>query len=307
VPGGGLFGISGVESGKAAPLTGGPPGVELHTTVDELPSGDTGAVVPVALPTIVVGMVPSGLDDIIAVDGIIVVDGIAIAGGVAALLPGMNVETGFGPVDDVSAGLAAVEGGAAATMDDDTGTVEPGKSVMNDVAGCADSIRNDAVVLPVAAVDVEADAVDVVDVVEIDGAVPVVPPIADMETTGTVGVPGAICPVGAAQATTVPGAEGSDASGTGASVVSGAPGCSVAENGLGPLSGDVTIVPGVDESPMAVVPMVETCATQAVQPISRTAAVNSKRRMATTLPYRSSSSAACARRPCCPPPGRSSD
>jgi hypothetical protein len=53
---------------------------------------------------------------------------------------------------------------------------------------------------------------------------------------------------------------GSEASGTGASVVSGTAGWVVAENGLGPLSGDVTIAPGVDERPMAVVPMVETCA-----------------------------------------------
>jgi hypothetical protein len=58
----------------------------------------------------------------------------------------------------------------------------------------------------------------------------------------------------------VPGAVGSEASGTGANVVSGTPGWVVAENGLGPLSGEVTMVPGVDESPMAVVPMVETCA-----------------------------------------------
>ena len=42
VPGGGVAGIAGVESGKAAPLVGGPPGVELHTVVDELPTGDSG-------------------------------------------------------------------------------------------------------------------------------------------------------------------------------------------------------------------------------------------------------------------------
>jgi len=80
-----------------------------------------------------------------------------------------------------------------------------------------------------------------------------------MEATGTAGVPGVICPVGAEQVTTVPGVVGSEASGTGANVVTGAAWV-VAENGLGPLSGEVTIVPGVDESPMAVVPMVETCA-----------------------------------------------
>jgi hypothetical protein len=49
VPGGGLVEISGVESGKAAPLVGGPPGVELQTMVDELPTGDTGDMIPVVL------------------------------------------------------------------------------------------------------------------------------------------------------------------------------------------------------------------------------------------------------------------
>jgi len=104
-----------------------------------------------------------------------------------------------------------------------------------------------------------------------------------MDVTGTAGVPGAICPVGVAQVTTVPGVVGSEASGTGASVVSGVPGWVVVENGLGPLSGDVTIVPGVDARPMAVVPMVETCARQAPQPNSRMAVVNSKRRIAIAL------------------------
>jgi hypothetical protein len=58
----------------------------------------------------------------------------------------------------------------------------------------------------------------------------------------------------------VPGAVGSSASGTGANVVSGAAGWVVDENGLGPYRGDETIAPGVDGRPMAVVPMVETCA-----------------------------------------------
>lgn len=82
------------------------------------------------------------------------------------------------------------------------------------------------------------------------------------------------------QVTTVPGIAGSEASGTGANVVSGAPGWVIAENGLGPLSGDVTIVPGVDESPIAVVPMVDTCARLALPPNSRAAAMNIKRRIA---------------------------
>ena len=88
-----------------------------------------------------------------------------------------------------------------------------------------------------------------------------------------------ICPVGVEQVTTVPGVVGSEASGTAANVVTGVPGCVVAENGLGPFSGDVTIAPGVDERPMAVLPMVETCARQAVQPASMAAVVYSKRRI----------------------------
>jgi hypothetical protein len=82
------------------------------------------------------------------------------------------------------------------------------------------------------------------------------------------------------QVTTVPGVVGSEASGTGASVVSAAPGWVVAENGLGPLSAEVTIAPGVDGSPIAVLPMVEICARQVLQPNSRAVAVNIKRRMA---------------------------
>jgi hypothetical protein len=57
----------------------------------------------------------------------------------------------------------------------------------------------------------------------------------------------------------------------------------VAENGPGPLSGEVTIVPGVEGRPMAVVPMVETCARPALPPASKIAVVNSKRRIAMAL------------------------
>jgi hypothetical protein len=115
---------------------------------------------------------------------------------------------------------------------------------------------------------------------DIDGIVPVTPAVDDMDITGTASVPGVICPVGVEQVTTVPGVVGSEANGSGASVVSGAPGWVVAENGLGPLSGEVTIAAGVDGRPMAVVPRVETCARLALQPNSRTTAVNSKRRIA---------------------------
>jgi hypothetical protein len=276
VPSGGLLGTSGVESGKAAPLVGGPPGVELHTVVDELPSGDTGNVVPVLLPTIGVGMVPNGVAGIIAVDVIVVVDGVIVA-----VLPAMDVETVLGTVDGVGTGVAAMEGGGGAGIVGvgGTGMVEPGIVDMNDVAGCADS-KNGAVVPSVVDVEEVAGTADVVGAADVDGIDPVVPPVADTDVTGTAGVPGAICPVGVEQVTTVPGVVGSEARGTGASVVSGAPGWVVAENGLGPLSGDVTIVPGVDGRPMAVLPMVETCARQAWAPNSSVAAVNSERRIA---------------------------
>jgi hypothetical protein len=192
VPSGRLAGICGVESGKAAPLVGGPPGVELHTVVEGLPSRDVGDRVPVVLPKLGVAIVPNGAADVIAVDVMVV-----------AVLP----------ADD-------------------------------------------------------------------DGVVPVVPPVADIAVTVTVGVAGAICPDGVEQVTTVPGVVGSEASGSGASVVAGAPGWVAAANGLGPLSGEDSIVPGVVERPMAVVPMVETCARLTSQPNSRAVAVNSKRRIA---------------------------
>jgi hypothetical protein len=152
---------------------------------------------------------------------------------------------------------------------------------MNDVAGCADSVSSGATVLAVAEVGGLAGAANVVAAADIDGGAPIAVPDAVMEVIGTAGVPGAICPVGAEHVTAVPGVVGSEASGTGANVVSGAPGWVVAENGLGPLSGEVTIVPGVDGSPMAVVPMVETCARLALQPDNRIAVITNKLRMAT--------------------------
>jgi len=278
VPGEGLLGTSGIESGKAAPLVGGPPGVELHTVVDALPSGDTGDMVPVVLPTFGAGMVPNGLAGISAVDDIVVVDDVVVA-----VLPAMDVEIVPGSVDGVGTSAAVMEGGGSAGIagGGGAGMVVPGIVDRNDEAGCADSVSIDAVVLSV--VDEVAGTADIVGAAATGGIVPIVTLVADMDVTGTAGVPGAICPVGVAQVTTVPGVVGSEASGTGASVVSGVPGWVVVENGLGPLSGDVTIVPGVDARPMAVVPMVETCARQAPQPNSRMAVVNSKRRIAIAL------------------------
>jgi hypothetical protein len=93
------------RSGKAAPLVAGPPGVELHTAADELPSGDTGDVVPVVLPTNVVGMVPNGIAGIIAVGRVVMVDDI-----IMAVVPGLDVKTVFGPADGVDTDGAVIEG-----------------------------------------------------------------------------------------------------------------------------------------------------------------------------------------------------
>jgi len=263
VPGAGLFGTSGVESGRAAPLVGGPPGVELHTVVDEVPSGEAGDMVPVVLPTKGVGMVPR--TGVITLDGI-VPDGVVVV----VVLPALNVETVPGTVDGAAVAPMEGDGEASAPMAEDcTGMVELGKSDRNDEAGCADSASGGAMALPVVGV-AEAAAV------AIGGIVPV-----DIGVTVTVGVPGAICPVGVEQVTAVPGVVGFEVNGSGARVVSATPGWVVAENGLGPLSGDETIAPGVDGRPMAVVPMVDTCARQTLQPASKIAVVvSSKRRIA---------------------------
>jgi hypothetical protein len=83
VPGGGLAGMVGVDSGNAAPLVGGPPGVELHTVLDGLPIGDTGDVVPVPLPTAEKEMVPMGFDDIAIV--VVVIAAVPLVGAEAAM------------------------------------------------------------------------------------------------------------------------------------------------------------------------------------------------------------------------------
>jgi hypothetical protein len=194
-----------------------------------------------------------------------------------AVVPGMDVGIAPSAVDDVGMDGTAMEGGGRGATPGGGGkpSVEPGRKVMNDVPGCVNSVRYGVPVL----VEVEevTGTADVVGAADIDGGVAVVAAIDDVEVTGTVGVPGAICPVGVEQVTTVPGVVGSEASGTGASVVSAAPGCVVEENGLGPLSGDVTIAPGVDGRPMAVVPRVETCARLVLQPNSRATVVDSRR------------------------------
>jgi hypothetical protein len=201
---------------------------------------------PVVVMTIGVGMVPNGAAGVITA-----------------------VEAGLGAIDDVGTGIAAMEGDGGVCLTGNSGAGMP----------TSETIGTAMTVLPFAEVEELAGIVDVVGAADIAGVIPPVPTIDDSEVTGTAGVPGVICPIGVEQVTTVPGIVGSEASGTGANVVPGAPGWVVAENGLGPLSGEVTIAPGVDESPMAVVPMVETCARQTLGPNSSTTAMNSKRRI----------------------------
>ena len=62
----GLLGISAVESGRAAPLIGGPPGVELQTVIGEAPAGGGDNRVPVALLLMGAEMVPGAAETDIA-------------------------------------------------------------------------------------------------------------------------------------------------------------------------------------------------------------------------------------------------
>jgi hypothetical protein len=227
-------------------LVGGPPGTELHTVFEGLPSGIVGGMFPVVVTTIGVGIVPNGAAGIIT-----------------------DVGTGLITINGVGTGIAVMGG--------DGGFCITGGSC----AGIAvtEAVGTTITVLPFAEVEELAVTADAIGIAEFDAVVPAVPAIDDKDVTGTVGVPGVICPVGVEHVTTVPGIVGSEASGTGANVVSGGPGWVVAENGPGPLSGEVTIAPGVDDSPMAVVPMVETCARLALGPNSRAAVMNSKRRI----------------------------
>jgi hypothetical protein len=88
--------------------------------VEELPSGAVGAIFPVVVMPIGVGIVPNDTGGVI-----------------------MDVEAGPITVDGAGTGVGAMEGdgrgGGAGGCG--TGMVEPGKSDVDDVAGCADSVR----------------------------------------------------------------------------------------------------------------------------------------------------------------------
>jgi hypothetical protein len=212
-------------------LVGGPPGVELHTVLEELPSGAVGEMFPIVVMAIGVGMDPSAAVGAIAAGGIVGASAVVVA-------PGMKVEGVLITISGAGTGTGAKDGdGNGGTVGGGgAGMVEPGRSLMNDVAGSDASGTNGAAVLSAAIVEGLGATVGIVGA-NIDDAAPVVPAIGDTEVTCTVGVPGVICPTGVAQVTAVPGIVGSEASGSGANVVSGAAWVN-AENGLGPLSGE---------------------------------------------------------------------
>jgi len=111
-------GISGVDRGKVAPLLGGPPGVELHIVLEELPSGVIGAMLPVVVMTIGAGIVPSGEAVAIAAAGVIVGDVVVVVG------TGIGVD--IGAVDDVGTGIAVKGGDGNGDTACGTGMVESG-------------------------------------------------------------------------------------------------------------------------------------------------------------------------------------
>jgi hypothetical protein len=73
--------------------------------LEGLPSGVVGETFPVVVMTIGVGMVPNGAAGVIAVGDVVVVDDASVV-----VVPGMDVETVFGTVDDVGTGIAVIEG-----------------------------------------------------------------------------------------------------------------------------------------------------------------------------------------------------
>ena len=132
---------------------------------------------------------------------------------------------GIGAVDDVGTGTAVKEGdGRGGTAGGcGAGMVEPEKNSWMMLLAAAKKVSG-AIRLPVVGVGELGGSAEIVGTAETDGIEPVVPPTADMEVAGTAGIPGAITPIGMEQVTTVPGIVGSEASGTGANVVSGTPG-----------------------------------------------------------------------------------
>jgi hypothetical protein len=148
--------------------------------VEGLPSGAVGEMAPVVVMPIGVGIVPNTAVGIIAVGDIVVVDGVIVDA-----VPGMEVETVLGAGMGVAAREGDGRGGGPGSGG--TGMVEPGKSDVDDVAGCADSVRYGVAVLP--GVEEVAGTTDV-GAADIDGIVPAT--VDGSDVTGAAGVPGVI-------------------------------------------------------------------------------------------------------------------
>lgn len=237
--------MAGVDSGKLAPLIEDVAVLVLQPVGVEFPSAVT-AIVPVVLPL-------PGANGVVVggVSGIVVVVAIVPIAAVVAAVVAMLVDSGAAVTSGGTGIGGAVTSPSVAVEVADTAATG---------AGCAASVVGPPMV-PSAGVDAIVAAVGVT-------------------ATGAVAGKAVVADAGSVeQLTLVPGVVGSRASGSGASVVSSAPGWVAAENGLGPFSGDDTIAPGVDEIPIAVVPMVETCATQAVPPSSSAAVAHNRRRI----------------------------
>jgi hypothetical protein len=229
VPGDGPDGTAGVVSGKVAPL------IEDVAVLALQPVG-------VGFPNAVIAIVPVVLPP--GVNGVVV--------GVAS---GMVVVVGIVPIAAVLAAVVAmlVAGGAPVTSGGTgIGGAVTSPSVTAETAGVTVAEAVDGAVVAGPLMVPSAGVGATVVAVTVTGAVAGIGPVADAWNV--------------VQLMLVPGVVGSRASDNGASVVSGAPDWVAAENGLGPLSGDDTIAPGVDGIPIAVVPMVETCAMPAVLP-----------------------------------------
>ena len=127
-----------MESGNAAPLVGGPPGIELHTVVVRLPSGVVGEMFPVEVMTIGVGMVPNGAAGVITA-----------------------VEVRLGAIDDVGTGIAATEGDGGVGLMGGSGAATP----------TSETIGTAMTVLPFAEVAALAGIVDVVGAADIAGGI----------------------------------------------------------------------------------------------------------------------------------------
>ena len=86
-------------------MVGGPPGIELHTVVEELPSGAVAEMFPIVVITIGVGMVPNAAAGAIAVGEIVGANAVIVA---VAL--GMDVGRVLMTVDGAGTGTAVTEG-----------------------------------------------------------------------------------------------------------------------------------------------------------------------------------------------------